>query len=250
MTVRMWGAPIAACLMTMMTGCLAPEPGADDYSSDDQLGGVQQDLLPPPTCNGDDCSGGGGGGGGPPPPPPPGVGDPISSPNASGSYLDASARSYLTSVGVSDPSSVGATMWVNGCRVSSSQGAVTFNSGITHTCVWANLRPGWIIVDINYLILRNDNGRGSASVSSVNGPITVSETQFGSRFSAAIDLAISVGDIEASQKLSLEYQRLNGFSFVFDGTGNNLVATATANGGLFQGSYMDIQTHAQLLRIY
>jgi hypothetical protein len=37
---------------------------------------------------------------------------------------------------------------------------------------------------------------------------------------------------------------------VFDGTGNNLVATATANGGLFQGSYMDIQAHAQLLRIY
>jgi hypothetical protein len=37
---------------------------------------------------------------------------------------------------------------------------------------------------------------------------------------------------------------------LFDGTGNNLVATATANGGLFEGSYMDIQTHAQLLRIY
>ena len=178
-----------------------------------------------------------------PPPPPPPV-------DTTGSYLNMSARSYLAQVGVPDATSVGGVQWVNACKVSANQGAGTFNSGITNSCSWANLQPGWIVLEVNYEVLRNDHGRGSASVSSVNGSVTISTSEFGSKFNGAMDVAISIGDISASQKLQLEYQRLNGYSFMFDGVGNNVVATVKANGGLFQGSRIEIQATAKLLRVY
>ncbi len=87
-------------------------------------------------------------------------------------------------------------------------------------------------------------------MSSVNGSVTISTSEFGSKFNGAMDVAISVGDISASQNLQLEYQRLNGYSFIFDGVGNNVVATVTANGGLFRASSIEIQAKAKLLRVY
>jgi hypothetical protein len=153
-------------------------------------------------------------------------------------------------VGVSDAASVGGVQWVNACKVSAFQGEGTFNRGITNSCSWANLRPGWIVLDIDYVVLKNRNQRGSASVSSVNGSVTISITEFGSKFNGAMDAAIGVGDFTASQKLQLEYQRLNGYSFMFNGVGNNVVATVTANGGLLEKSDIEIQARAMLLRVY
>ncbi|EYF03843.1 Hypothetical protein CAP_5107 [Chondromyces apiculatus DSM 436] len=99
-------------------------------------------------------------------------------------------------------------------------------------------------------MIENKNGRGSASVSSMNGPVTVYESQFGSKFNGALSLAISDGDTTATAKLELEYQRLSGYSFHFNGSGNQIYATVTANGGLFKASRMEIYAKAKVLRIY
>ncbi|MFY0538875.1 hypothetical protein [Nannocystis pusilla] len=151
---------------------------------------------------------------------------------------------------MSDASSIGATMWVDACRVMAHQGAGTFNSGVTRTCSWANVHSGWIIIETAYDVLQNKNDRGSASVSSTNGPVTISSADFGPRFDAAISLAHGAGDADSAKKLELEYQRLNGYSFQFSGAGNQLVASVTANGGLFQGARIEIQARAKLLRVH
>ena len=170
--------------------------------------------------------------------------------DTSASYLDAAAREFLAQAGVSDPSTVGATMWVDACRVSAHQGAGTFNSGITKVCTWANAYPGWVIIETAYDVIENKNNRGSASVSSTNGPVTVSGSEFGSKFNTAISLSVNAGNVSATGKLEAEYQRLNGFSFAFDGAGNQIVATVTANGGAFKSSRIEIQARAKLVRVY
>lgn len=195
-------------------------------------------LYPPMDDPGGD--GGGGGGGAPTPPPV----------DTSTSLLDATARTYLAEAGVSNESTVGGTMWVNACRVSAHQGAVTFNSGVTRSCQWANTYPGWIILEVAYDLIENKNDRGFASVSAMNGPSTVSLMEFGSKFNGAISFSVKEGNSSAEAKLQLEYQRLNGYSFSFSGEGNQVYAQVTANGGLFEGSDIDIQAKAKLLRIY
>jgi hypothetical protein len=233
-------------------GCIGtetePYSGEDEaMRSDDPIAvsgdepiGSSTDYLPAPV----DDSGLVEGGGSMTPPPPP------APPDTSESYLNAAARGYLTQAGVTDASAVGATKWVNACRVNAQQGSVTFNSGVTRVCSWANIHPGWIIVETAYDVLYNKNKRGSASVSSTNGPVTISTVEFGSKFDLAISLAQSLGDASAALALQLEYQRLNGYSFYFGGAGNQLVATVTANGGLVQSANIDIQARAKLLRIY
>jgi hypothetical protein len=242
-TMRLLAIPLAAYLITVV-GCLA-EPEVEDLDTTSDVSSTPQTLVIPPPCTEAMATTNCGGGGAPPPPPPP---RPVY--DTSASHLSVSARSYLTQAGVPNSGTVGATEWVNACRVSAHQGAGTFNSGITNSCSWANVRPGWIILEIAHDVLRNDNNRGSASVSSTNGPVTISVTEFGSRFNGAISLAVSAGGVSASRSLQLEYQRLNGYSFSFNGEGNNVVAVVRANGGLFKGSFIDVQTKAKLLRVY
>ena len=194
------------------------------------------------------CGGGGGGGGGGSPPI--SDGSPLTPPDVSASYLDANARNYLEQAGVPNAGGVGATQWVQGCRVTAQQGAVTFNSGKTETCPWANTMPGWIILETDYEVLQNRNNRGSASVGAVNGPTTVTTTELGSKFKGAIEFAVKAGDIDAKTKLELEYQRMNQFQFKFDGQGNTLIGRVTANGGMFESSLIEIRAKAKLLRVY
>jgi hypothetical protein len=233
---------ITYAIATAAAGCVT-EMGGDDGA--DNEGSETSPLLTLPCTDSSQAATncGGGGGGGPPPPPAPVL-------DTSGSYLNASARAFFTQAGVSDAASVGATKWINACRVSAFQGAVTFNSGVTNNCIWANTIPGWVILEVSYDVLRNDNSRGSASASSIQGSVTISTVDFGSKFTAAYNLALGVGNVTAAQNIQLEYQRLSGYSFSFDGTGNNLAAFVTANGGLFEGSFIDVQAKAKLLRIY
>lgn len=191
----------------------------------------------------DEIEGGEGGGGG-------GGSVPAPSMDTSASKLDAEARAYLAQAGVAEETSVGGTMWVNACRVRAQQGAVTFTSGVTRSCQWSNVNPGWIILEVAYDVIKNKNDRGSASISAMNGPSTVSRVEFGSKFNGAISLAQKAGIGSAEVKLQLEYQRLNGYYAHFDGAGNQVYAEVTANGGVFEGSDIEIQARAKLLRIY
>lgn len=241
---------LSVCLLTAATGCVTQdsiESDDDEDALDESIAEGEQPLVPEDMqqCL-VDCDGGGSGGGSTPPP----SGTPPSSTDTSLSQLNASARTYLTQTGVSQSSTVGGVVWVNACKVSAQQGAGTFNSGITKSCVWANSLPGWIVIGLDYIVLENLNGRGSASVSSINGSATITTSEFGSKFNGAMSIAASLGDLSAQTSLQLEYQRLNGYSFNFNGTGNNVVATVTANGGLFKKSRIEIQARAKLLRVY
>lgn len=253
--------PMLSILLPMIlasVGCIGTEssPSSDEdetANSDDSLAGSDDEaigastdhLFAEPSCPvsyvGDECYEGEPPPPSPPPPPPP--------TNTTASYLDATARAYLAQEGVYDVASVGGTKWVDACSVSAHQGSVTFNSGITKMCSYAS-PPGWVILETGYVVLENKNNRGSWSVGSANGNVSFSTVDFGSKFSGAIDHAISVGDISAKQKLELEYQRLNGYSYLFTGTGNNLVAVVTANGGLFKSSSISILAKAKLLHVY
>jgi hypothetical protein len=151
--------------------------------------------------------------------------------------------------GVPEPWQIGGTQWVSACTARAEQGAVTFNSGVTRICTYA-APTGWVVLETSYTVDENKYDRGSFSVSTVNGPTSVSTVEFGSKFNAAIDLAVAMGDNSASQKIQLEYQRLNGFSWAFDGHGSSVVVQVTANGGLFRKSIIQVSARAKLLRIY
>lgn len=232
-----WSLLVPAC-----GGVAETESARDSYASHRQAISPCLDTTPA-DANKAPVGEANGGGGSPPPPPPP-------APDVSSSYLDDSARQFLRIAGVSNSQSVGGTLWVDACRVRATQGAVTFDSGVTKNCTWANLQPGWIVLETNYVVLENRNGRGGAAVSSTNGPVSISTTEFGSKFDAAISSAGSSGDKPSEAKLKLEYQRLNGYSYTFSGQGNQVVAEVTANGGLFEASAIEIQARAKLLRIH
>jgi hypothetical protein len=165
------------------------------------------------------------------------------------SYLDNEAREFLTQAGWVDSIEIGGTKWVNACTARAQQGAVTFNSGKTEICTYS-APPGWTILETSHTVDENLYGRGSYNVSTVNGPVTVSTAEFGSKFKGAIELAAKVDKIELKRKLELEYQRLNGFSWSFDGNGSNVRVQVTANGGAFRKSVIQVSARARLLRVY
>lgn len=182
--------------------------------------------------------------------PDPGSGPPPAPPvPTSWLSLSPAERGYLARVGVTNAATLGATRTMEVCRVSASQGAVTFNAGTTNTCIWANNVPGWVISETQYRTIRNRNDRGFASVSSVNGPVTISMSEIGSKWSAAIDMAKKAGDFSSETKLKLEYEKIKTKVFEFNGTGNNLIATVTANGGVFEASSIEIQPIVTLLQL-
>jgi hypothetical protein len=200
----------------------------------------------------EDCGGGGGSGGGSGGGTPTSTsGQPLTAPDVSGSYLNASARQYLTQAGFASADQVGATMWVEGCKTQAAQGGFSFDSGSAWVpCSWANTYAGWIIIGTDYDVIENLHNRGSATVSAINGPTTINVSEMGSKFKLAAELALKAKDIEAKGKIDLEYQRMKQYEFKFDGTGNQLTAAVKANGGLFRKSLIKIVAKAKLLRIY
>jgi hypothetical protein len=84
----------------------------------------------------------------------------------------------------------------------------------------------------------------------MDGPVSTYSAQFGSKFNAAINLALSLGNISVSQKLQLEYQRLNGYSTYFNGYGQKLWVKVTANGSAVQASKVTVVGRAKILRMY
>lgn len=233
---------IATSLLLALAGCVDPEPFETDTDDGPRGESIveRQGRRIPPMLSSRDPGGGYGSSGA----------TTTRSLDTTASHLSENARAYLIEAGVSDASSIGATEWVKACRVRAYQGAGTFNSGESNSCTYANVRNGWIIVEVAYDVLENKHGRGSASVSATNGPVTISRSDFGSKFDGAMSLAASSGDSPAETELQLEYQRLNGYSYHFGGAGNQLVATVTANGGAFRKSAIEIQAKARLLRVH
>ena len=250
MKIQALATALTVCLIAMTAGCVELDPSEleDGEEMDEAVSETQQKVVYCPEYASyypiEDCDGGGGGGGGgsyPPPSPP--------STDTSSSYLDTAARTYLTQVGVANSYQVGGTLWVDACVATAYQGAGTFNDGVASSCTYGP-PPGWIILEKTHAVTANWSNRGTYSVSLINGSISTSSAQLGSKFNGAIDLAVSVGDVSASTKLNWEYQRLNSYSWAFNGTGQNIYVYVKANGGLFQASKITVSTRAKLLRVY
>lgn len=162
-----------------------------------------------------------------------------------------SADWYMEQVGLPKSSELGEERWFDACEVRAQQGAVTFNRGVTQTCIYQHSVPGWQILEYQLEVLENRYGRGSynASIIAQDGNFTVNEQEIGDRWNAAIELAIQYNDIEARRRLELEYQRHQQLIRSYASNKNTFFLSATANGGAFRNSVIHVRGRVRMLRI-
>jgi hypothetical protein len=159
---------------------------------------------------------------------------------------------YMQQAGLPAPAEIGKTMTVPAaCDIRATQGAVTFNRGVTQTCTYQHNIPGWQIIGADLEVLENQNGRGSWSqaIIAANGQFTASSKELGDKWKVAIDMAGKFGDIEAKTKLELEYQRHQETFLQYASDKNTFFLSVTANGGAFAKSAIRVRANVRLVQI-
>lgn len=172
-------------------------------------------------------------------------------PSAPVTNLDARVDSYRQQVGLSTTSQLGQEKWFNACEIAAQQGAGTFNSGREETCTWQHNIPGWQILEYNLEVLENKNGRGSysADIIAKDGQFTANEQEIGDKWKGAIDLSIKAGDLEATRKLELEYQRNQQLIRNYAASKNTFFLKVNANGGLFEESIIRVKGSVRAIQV-
>jgi hypothetical protein len=157
---------------------------------------------------------------------------------------------YTTAAGLTNPAYIGQEKWVNACDVISQQGAGTFNSGVTKTCTYQT-DNGWQIVESHVEVLENKHGRGSYAnnVIAKDGQFSANEQEIGAKWKIAIEAAVKAGDIDAKNKLEIEYQRNIQLIRNYSANKNTFFIEVTANGGLFRKSVIHVKARVKLVRI-
>ena len=159
---------------------------------------------------------------------------------------------YKQQVGLSKSAELGEERWFDDfCEVRAYQGAVTLNRGVTVTNVCQQDIPGWQIIGHKIEVIENKNGRGSwgANVIAKDGNFTANEQEIGSKYKIAIELAGKYKDIEAKQRLEMDYQRNLQLIRSYSSNKNSIVLKATANGGAFKKSIVHIKVKAKVVRV-
>lgn len=159
---------------------------------------------------------------------------------------------YKQQVGLSKSAELGEERWFDDfCEVRAYQGAVTLNRGITENRVCQQDIPGWQIIGHKIEVIENKNNRGSwrANVIAKDGNFVANEQEIGSKFAAAITLAVKYKDIEAKKGLELEYQRNSQLIRSYSSNKNSLELKATANGGAFSKSIIHIKAKVKMIRL-
>lgn len=166
--------------------------------------------------------------------------------------VEARVDEYKRQVGLSATGQLGTQKWVHACEAVAQQGAVTFNSGITKTSTYQHDVPGYQILECNLQVLENKHNRGSYSSSIIakDGQFTVNEQEIGDKWKVAIDLSIKAGDLEATRKLELDYQKNHQLIRNYASNKNTVFLAVTANGGLMRKSIIRVVAKALLVCIY
>lgn len=159
---------------------------------------------------------------------------------------------YKGQVGLSKSAELGEERWFNDfCEVRAFQGAVTLNRGVTVSNVCQHDLPGWQIIGHQIEVIENKNGRGSwgANIIAKDGNYFANEQEIGSKFNAAIELAVKYNDIEAKKRLELEYQRNLQLIRTYSSNKNSLELKATANGGALKKSIVHVKAKIKAIRV-
>jgi hypothetical protein len=145
---------------------------------------------------------------------------------------------------------IGEERWRSGCELQAQQGAVTFNGGQTKTCTWQP-DPGWVIIDHKIEVVQNINNRGSykTDILAEDANFVVNEQELGDKWKVAKDLAVKYGGAEVSTKLNVEYERQQQLIRSYQTNKNTFFMSATANGGAFQKSVIQIKSMILVKRI-
>jgi hypothetical protein len=169
----------------------------------------------------------------------------------SGNNVQDRVNSYMKQAGLPTSAELGEERWINACDVRAQQGAGTFNRGVTETCTYQFDAPGWQMIEYELNPLENKHGRGSykGDIIGKDGNFTVNEQQIGDKWKAAIDSAVKVRDIEAKQKLELEYQRHQQLIRSYSSNKNTFFMSVTANGGLARKSVIHVKGKVKLIRL-
>jgi hypothetical protein len=158
---------------------------------------------------------------------------------------------YLSQAGFNNPSQLGSEKDVQACEVRVQQGSVTFNSGVTKSCVWQQSEPGWVVQSVWVTVRENKNNRGSYAYSVIDqaGQFYMDVNEIGNKWKGAIDASAKAGDVDAKAKLELEFEHHMQRIVNFSSNKNSVYLEATANGGLFQTSIIDVVATARLLKV-
>lgn len=158
---------------------------------------------------------------------------------------------YLFQSGVNDPEQLGSEKEVQACDVLAHQGAGTFDSGKTESCLWQQSVPGFVIESVSVAVLENKHDRGSytESIIAADGQFDLSVKEIGDQWSAAIDLAANAKDVEVQKKLELGYQHHMEKVSSLASSKNSVYLEVNANGGLFQSSTIHVIATAKLFRV-
>lgn len=158
---------------------------------------------------------------------------------------------YLSQAGFDNPRMLGMVREDIPCRLRVSQGAGSFNSGLTETCTSQPQEPGWVIQSATPEVIENkhDRGRYSFDVIAEGGEFNKTVKEIGDTFKLAIDLAASKGDIEVKRKIEIEHQRHLERVVHIGATRNTVHLSVTANGGLFRKSVIEVALRVKLLKV-
>jgi Concanavalin A-like lectin/glucanases superfamily len=157
---------------------------------------------------------------------------------------------YMQKAGLALIEEIGEERWRSGCELQAQQGAVTFNSGRTVTCTWQP-DPGWVIIDHKIEVVQNLHNRGSykTDILAEGANFVVNEQELGDKWKVAKDLAVKYGGAEVSTKLNVEYERQQQLIRSYQTNKNTFFMSATANGGAFQKSVIQIKSTILVKRI-
>ena len=157
---------------------------------------------------------------------------------------------YLKQQGLSDPSEIGTRKTVKGGVNSTFQGALTFNAGVKTSRPWELstwYQDGYALVDYTVTIVKKvgKSSRSGYNTSFLNkgGSFSQIEEETGSKFKAAIKLAVSAGDIKVSKDLDFEYQRYLKRAVEIKAQGDTFTLELWSNGGLFAKAGIEVEVN-------
>ena len=160
-------------------------------------------------------------------------------------------NNYLSQAGFTNPGELRTTKEIVACDTYVSQGAGTFNSGVTRDCVYQATEYGWGIESVRLEVVKNRNGRGSYTYSTLaqDGQFNFNVKEIGDKWNVAIELAGKAADIEVQKKLQVDYQRHMERTLSLSANKNTVHLQVTANGGLFEKSEIHVKLYATLVRL-
>lgn len=169
--------------------------------------------------------------------------------SSDGTNVGARVDSYMVQAGLPTSGQLGEERWFNACDTRVQQGAGTFNSGVTKPCSWG--LDGWRILDFELEVIENKYGRGSYTTSTLpaGSDINISLQEIGSKYKLAIERAISASDLEAKNKLELEYQRHQQLILQYASNKNTFILSVTANGGLGRKSVIHVKARVRAVYV-